>query len=107
MVKSAIKVWYIPSWVGLYNVGFTFRTIRRYFSIHDDLIRNLAILIIGQSFAYITHDAVVMKVVVTGSLPHMLVRLWLYQLVLAYAAIYRHELFLVNGRALATIRLDV
>ena len=48
-----------------------------------------------------------MKVVMTGNLPDVLMRLGLYQLVLADAAIYGHQLFLVYGSALAATGLYV
>lgn len=56
-----------------------------------------------------THNAIVVEVVVAGNLPHMLMYLWLYQLVLTLAAIYLHDQFLLGlgGTTLATVRLYV
>lgn len=59
-----------------------------------------------------THYTIVMKVIMTRNLPHMLVYLWLNQLVLTYGAIYLHKhVFLLGlfevGTTLAAVRLYV
>ena len=60
-----------------------------------------------QNFAYVGHDAVVVKVIVAGNGPNMLMSLWLDQFILTDATVYRHQLPLINGHTLATIGLYV
>ena len=77
--------------------------------LYNILVINLALNIIIQSFAQMTHYAIVMKVIITGYQPYMLMYLWLYQLVLTNTAVYLHEQFLfqISRTTLATVRLYV